>query len=92
MPNDHSVNICNDWNGGQGNKVTFTNNTGEDCTITQDGTNPWPFKDGPPLPTTGSIPNGGTVTTHLKNPLADGTYTYSVDCCDDETPKTVTVP
>jgi len=21
---DHEVNICNDWNGNQGNKVTFT--------------------------------------------------------------------
>lgn len=89
---DHSVDVCNDWNGAQGNKVTFTNNSGGPCIIEQDGTNTWPFKDGPPLPTTGSCPNGGTIVTHLKNPLPDGSYTYAVDACSDETPKTVTVP
>lgn len=89
---DHEVEICNDWNGSQGNKVTFENNTGGDCSIDQDGTNTWPFKDGPPLPATGSIPDGGTLVTHLKNPLADGTYTYVVNGCDDMVPKSVTVP
>jgi hypothetical protein len=89
---DHSVNICNDWNGSQGNKVTFTNNSGAACIIDQDDNNTWPFKDGPPIPATGSIPPGGTISTHLKNPLPDGSYTYVVDCCRDETPKTVTVP
>ena len=75
---DHQVCICDDWNGSQGNKVTFDNNTGGPCSITQDGTNTWPFKDGPPLPATGSIPSGGTLGTHLKNPLANGTYSYNV--------------
>ena len=89
---DHEVDICNDWNGSQGNKVTFTNNTAGPCTILQDGTNTWPFKDGPPLPATGSIPSGGTLVTHLKNPLADGPYPYRVKGCDDMTPKIVTVP
>ncbi len=89
---DHEVNICDDWNGSQGNKVTFINNTDADCIISQDGTNPWPFNDGPPIPLTGSIPPGGTAVTHLKNPLGNGNYTYQVDCCEDEIPKTVTVP
>ena len=89
---DHSVDICDDWNGSQGNKVTFTNNTDADCIISQDGSNTWPFKDGPPIPATGSIPPGGTVSTHLNNPLANGRYNYQVDCCADETQKTVTVP
>jgi len=88
----HDVDICDDWNGSQGNKVTFDNDTDGPCTITQDGTNTWPFKDGPPLPATGSIPAGGTLVTHLKNPLADGTYTYVVNGCDDALPKNVTVP
>jgi len=87
---DHNIGICDDWNGIQGSKVTWTNNTGANCIISQDGT--WPFRDGPPIPATGSIPPGGTASTHLKNPLADGTYSYQVDCCTDAAQKTVTVP
>jgi hypothetical protein len=86
---DHTVNVCDDWNGSQGNKVTFVNNTGSPCNISQDSNNTWPFKDGPPLPT---IPPGGSGVTHLKNPLANNTYTYAVDCCSNQVPKTVTVP
>ena len=89
---DHEIDICDDWNGSQGNKVTWTNNTGADCIISQNGNNTWPFKDGPPIPATGCIPPGGTASTHLKNPLPNGTYTYGVNCCTDATPKTVTVP
>lgn len=89
---DHTVDVCDDWNGSQGNKVTFVNNTDSPCVITKDSASAWPFKDGPPLPATGSIAPGGTLVTHLKNPLADGPYTYDVSCCDDEVPKTVTVP
>jgi hypothetical protein len=90
---DHTINVCDDWNGSQGNKVTFVNDTDAPCVISQDDSNTWPFKDGPPLPATGSIaPNGGTLVTHLKNPLANDTYTYEVSCCDDQVPKTVTVP
>ena len=85
---DHTVNVCDDWNGSQGNKVTFVDNTGSPCNISQDGTNIWPFKDASPLPT---IPAGASGITHLKNPLANGSYTYSVDCCSNQ-PKVVTVP
>jgi hypothetical protein len=28
----------------------------------------------------------------LKNPLKNGNYPYSVDCCKDKVPKVVTVP
>ena len=87
---DHCVNICDDWNGSQGDKVTFTNNTGANCKISKAGH--WPFTDGPPIPATGSIPPGGTASTYLKNPLANGRYNYEVDCCTDKTQKTVTVP
>jgi hypothetical protein len=88
---DHDIDICDDWNGCQGNKVTWTNNTGADCIISQ-GSTPWPFKEGPPIPATGSIPPGGTASAHLKNPLRNGKYSYEVDCCMDEAQKTVTVP
>jgi hypothetical protein len=33
---EYKVNICDNWNGIQDGKVTFTNNTGADCQITQD--------------------------------------------------------
>jgi hypothetical protein len=89
---DHDVDICNDWNGSKGDKVTFENNSGNSCTITQNGTNSWPFKEGPPLPATGSIPPGGTLVVHLANHLADGSYSYMVNGCDNMTPKIVTVP
>jgi hypothetical protein len=89
---DHQINICDDWHGNKGDKVTFVNNTSGNCKITQDGKT-WPFKEGPPLPTDGSsIPPGGTVTAHLKNDLADGKHPYDVDCCKSQTPKNVTVP
>ena len=89
---DHKVEICNDWNGNKGDKVTFENITTSNCTITQAGKF-WPFKEGPPIPTDGkSIPPGGTADAHLKNNLADGKYSYNVDCCTDKTPKNVTVP
>jgi len=88
---DHNVDICNDWNGSQGDKVTFLNTTQKNCIISQEG-NTWPFKEGPPIPATGSIPPGGTATAHLKKPLANGKYPYDVDCCKSDTPKNVTVP
>ena len=89
---DHTVDICNDWNGNKGDKVTLVNNTQRNCIISQDNGNTWPFKDGPPIPASGSIPPGGSATTHLKKSLADGRYPYQVDCCRSQTPKNVTVP
>jgi hypothetical protein len=86
---DHTEDVCNDWHGGQGDKVTFINNTGMSCTIKQEKGTTWPFKDGPPLPT---IATGQSISTHLKNPLKNGNYPYSVDCCKDKVPKVVTVP
>ena len=84
-------NICEDWHGSPGNKVTFVNNTTKNCIISQYQSEPWPFKDGPPIPSTGSIAPGGTATTHLKSPLSNGKHPYNVDCCP-RTPKNVTVP
>jgi hypothetical protein len=91
---EYDVDICDDWNGIQDGKVTFTNNTGSDCQITKDDGSIWPFKDGPPFPTDGPIRPGATASTHLKTKthLPDGCYNYQVDCCADEGQKTVTVP
>lgn len=86
---DHTEDVCNDWHGAQGDKVTFVNSTQMRCTIKQETGTVWPFKDGPPLPT---IDAGKSITTHLKNPLKNDKYPYSVDCCKDKVPKVVTVP
>ena len=86
---DHTVDVCNDWHGGQGDKVTFVNNTGMPCKIDHEQGTTWPFREGPPLPT---IPAGQSTSAHLKNPLKNGKYPYSVDCCKDKVPKVVTVP
>lgn len=86
---DHTVNVCDDWNGSQGNKVTFVNNTSGPCTISARANSTWPFKDPSPLPT---IPAGSSISTHLDNPLADGKYPYHVEGCSNMVPKTVTVP
>jgi hypothetical protein len=56
---DHDIDICDDWNGSQGNNVTWTNNTGAGLHHQPGRQQPWPFKDGPPIPATGSIPPGG---------------------------------
>ena len=84
---DHKIDVCNDWNGSKGDKVTFINNTKGYCKITQSGPT-WPFRDGPPL----KIDPGKSVDTHLKNDLPDNKYPYEVDCCADKVPKYVTVP
>lgn len=89
---DHTQSICENWHGTPGDKVTFVNNTAKACVISQYQSNPWPFKDGPPIPATGPIPPGGSATTHLKNPLGKGAHYYDVDCCANRTPKNVTVP
>lgn len=84
----HEIDVCNDWNGQQGDRVKFINNTGMACTISQEEGTTWPFKDGPDL----TMPAGGTKTTHLKTPLKNGKYPYSVNSCKDKVPKVVTVP
>ena len=90
---DHTVNVCDSWNGSQGNKVTFQNPSSGTCNITQLPNTTWPFKDGPPIAVPGgTATNPGTYVTHLKNPLANGTYNYDVDCCTTGMVKGVTVP
>ena len=90
---DHTVNVCDSWNGGQGNKVTFQNTTASVCNISEKPNTTWPFKAASPISVpAGSIGNPGTTATHLKNPLADGIYPYNVDCCTSGMAKSVTVP
>jgi hypothetical protein len=86
---DHKVDVCNDWNGAQGDKVTFINNTQMPCKIDREHGTTWPFNEGPPLPT---IAAGASIDAHLDKQLKDGKYPYSVSCCKDRVPKVVTVP
>jgi hypothetical protein len=90
---DHTVNICNSWNGNEGNKVTFQNPSAATCCISQIPGSTWPFKEPSPITVPGGTSvNPGTASTHLKNGLADGTYSYNVDCCTNGMAKSVTVP
>jgi len=90
---DHTVNICDSWNGNKGNKVTFQNPNATVCNICQIPNTTWPFKEASPIPVPGgTLTNPGTASTHLNNHLADGTYSYNVDCCTNGMAKSVTVP
>jgi hypothetical protein len=81
MPTTHTVSICTDWEAEQGDSVSWTNvpasctNTNP-CTISQDGSNTWPFTANSPI----SIPSPSNFT--LKSNLVTGqTYYYNVSCC-----------
>jgi len=90
---DHTVNVCDSWNGQKGNKVTFQNPTAGACTISQLPSSTWPFRDPSPIVVPGgTVTNPGTAATHLNNQLANGIYSYNVDCCISGMPKSVTVP
>jgi hypothetical protein len=90
---DHTINVCDSWNGSEGNKVTFQNSTSSVCNITQLPNTTWPFRDASPIQVpAGSLTAPGTKSTHLNNHLANGTYAYNVDCCISGMSKSVTVP
>lgn len=82
----HNVDICQSWHGSSGDQVNFSNSFNENCMITQNGTNSWPFTDNSPI----VVPPTGK-TTYLKT-LPNGSYSYTVNCCPGDSIKTVTVP
>ncbi len=90
---DHTVNVCDSWNGTKGNKVTFKNPTATVCNISQLPNTTWPFRDPSPIAVpAGTSTNPGTAATHLNNQLPDAVYPYNVDCCTSGMAKSVTVP
>ena len=90
---DHTTNVCEDWNGSKGNKVTFLNPSAAICCISQIPGSTWPFRDPSPITVpAGTSVSPGTASTHLDNQLKDGTYKYDVDCCQNDMAKSVTVP
>jgi len=81
MPTIHAVPICNNWEAQQGDQVSWTSipsncTSANPCSISQDGSNAWPFTAGSPI----SIPALTNFT--LRSDLVTGqTYYYNVSCC-----------
>jgi hypothetical protein len=69
--------------------ITFTNDHPKDCTITSCDMPGWPTTDPVILKRKGGTPGSGVV--YLNPPATKGTYTYTPDCCGDETPPTIKV-
>jgi len=82
MPSTHNINLCDNWEAGAGDSVNWQTipsscTATSKCTITQDGSNPWPFKEAAPI----SIPSASNSNT-LRTDLSSGTvYYYNVSCC-----------
>jgi hypothetical protein len=74
-----TTNICSNFSAPSGDDIIFTG-VPPACTITQDGSKPWPFTLGPPI----VFPLPSTLPVRLKNGLAPGTYCYVVSCCNNK--------
>lgn len=83
-----NTDVCSSFHANHDEAVNFTNATGEDCQLTQVGTN-WPFTDPSPF----LVPVSGRQTkVKSKADLQDGTYYYVPSCCTTLVQKSVTVP
>jgi hypothetical protein len=84
-------NMCNSFSGNPGDPVEWQGIPATGCTISQDGTNIFPFTPA------AQGPNGLYITLPtiaqitIKSPLAAAPYTFDVSCCTDHALKTVTV-
>ena len=71
------------------NSISFTNHHSADCTITSCNMPGWPTTD-PVIPKkVGSTPGTGTV--QLSQSATVGTYPYTPNCCDQQTPPAIKV-
>ena len=77
-------NVCDDFTAETGQEVEWQDVPATGCTIKQNGGNTWPFNIGPPI----DLPSISTISIAV----GAGTYTFVPECCDDDVPKTVTVP
>jgi|HubBroStandDraft_6_1064221.scaffolds.fasta_scaffold00022_30 hypothetical protein len=86
MPSTHNVDLCDNWDAEKGDSVNWqsipsTCTSSSTCTISQDGSNDWPFNESSPI----SIPSPSNTNT-LKNNLVTGKiYYYNVSCCSVHT-------
>jgi hypothetical protein len=70
-----SVNICDNFSAAPGTLINWTNIPPGGCTISPDGSNPWPFSVPPPI----ILPAPAGVG--IKVGLPPGTYCFIVSCC-----------
>ncbi len=79
-PTTRYPNICqSDWPANPGDPVEWQNVPPGGTTISQDGTNTWPFN----LPSGFAYPNVATV--EIRTNLGKGDYSYDVECCEQGT-------
>jgi hypothetical protein len=84
-PTTRTPNVCNSFSANRGDPIQWGGVPASGCTISQDGSNPWPFSVGPPI----HLPTSSTVT--IKSGLATGTYSFNPECCTQRVIKTVQV-
>jgi hypothetical protein len=70
-----TVPICDSFSAKPGDIIEWTN-IQPGCTVSQDGSNPWPFTVPPPI--TPPAPGG----VGIKIGLPPGTYCFIVSCCE----------
>ncbi len=91
------VNVCSNWNGIKGEQITFQNSNSNDCTISSQTGQTWPFAQSSPITVPARTASGpGQVNCDLLSNLGDGTYPYDVDGCPNlkltVSSKSVTIP
>jgi hypothetical protein len=82
MPTTHNQSICDNWSASKGDSVNWqsiptTCTSSSTCSISQDGSNPWPFNESSPI----SIPSASNTNTLKSNLVPGQTYYYNVSCC-----------
>ena len=79
-----NTNVCSDFTAAPDDAVNFLD-YGAGCTLSQDGTNTWPFTIASPF----NLPCPTIIK--IKSNLPAGPYTFNATCCDTDALKTVTV-
>jgi hypothetical protein len=70
--------MCSDFSGDPGDPVEWQGVPSNGCTISQNGTNTWPFNLASPI----TLPAPSTIT--IKPGLSSGAYYFNVSCCTSE--------
>jgi hypothetical protein len=80
------IHVCNNFTAPAGANIELFNTTGQSCTLST-GTTAWPFVQSAPL----TIADGSGLWVKLLTTLTEGaTYSYSINCCPQNTnPKIV---
>jgi hypothetical protein len=81
-----SINICNNFSAKPGEPVRWQNIPVSGCTVSQDGSNGWPFNIGPPI--VFPMPSAREIT--IAKGLKPGKYYFLATCCPQAVCVTVT--